>query len=508
MKKFFKKIGAFFKHIWSKYRANWFKIIFYALLVFVMSCAWFHSCKQCSKPQATITANAEESLPIQNSDSLYFRNYAFNQFPLYNLDPLAGTVAEDKVTLNSDYSITVNGTFDTEFFKLFLTFAIEPNTDYYFAGGIAVNGGTGFYSPYAVGGLLDRVFTSTDNTSFNVYLRFPAGTYDNQTFMPFITKSSTRISVLTPPIEAFIIQQYEKGYDEGYNIGFDEGYSNGSIDGYLGGYDIGMHEGMSIGFANGQNSLKLGLFYNSTLNFNITYNDGRTRIVNDYWQDFIPSGDFHGINIGEIFFNKGYYTWTDNAFFTNVVVTITFDNPVANAVDFYLTDLPQVSNIRYQLSTNEWTNTVFSQNSVYYTGAPINSTAYALNPASDALYKAIQFTYTYDNTGNISSVPYYRGLALFTYTNAYAEGLQQGLIDTQQKVNEAYTKGYNVGYNKGREVDAEGYTFLSLIDAVGYGVTKPFVSILNFDLLGMNMLSFVTGLLTLVLIIKLCSMFI
>lgn len=92
----------------------------------------------------------------------------------------------------------------------------------------------------------------------------------------------------------------------------------------------------------------------------------------------------------------------------------------------------------------------------------------------------------------------------------YDEGYRQGLQDKQDAVNEAYTNGKNAGYNLAMETlnNNGAPTFLSLIDAVGYGVTKPFVSLLNFDLLGVNMLDFATSILTIFIVVKIITLFV
>lgn len=517
MKMFFKKIGAFFKHVWTKYRDNWFKIIFYCLLVFIMSCAWFRSCKEDNKPQSTLTASADEvEQPTQRSTNLNPAGYAFNIFPYpYTVD-LTGTPLEDIVTFGADGSIVLNGTLSTDDLNgnsvFGITFAVLNDTNSQLVGGRryyyksvpqVANQIAGIITNYRVGGLYSGSFDYVAGTDVNFTLRVTANTFNNFVISPALYYTDSTDLPWTPPISLLLNQSYDDGYIngglDGYHDGYDYGYKIGSVDGF--------ETGKSEGFIDGQNSIKLGIFYNSTLTFTINYNDGRTRVETFSWEDFIPSVGFHGIDIGEVFFKNGLYAWTPYTFFKNVVVTIEFDSLIPNSNTFYLTNLPQVSNFRYQLSTNEWRNTSFTDESVVYAGGYL-CRAYALTHADSAFYKAVSFTYTYDTTGNNSTTPYYRGLAIFTHTDLFGQGLLQGTLNTKQKVDEAYTKGYNVGYNKGREVDSQGYTFLSLIDAIGYGVTKPFVSILNFDLLGMNMLSFVTGLLTLVFIVKLCSMFI
>lgn len=97
-----------------------------------------------------------------------------------------------------------------------------------------------------------------------------------------------------------------------------------------------------------------------------------------------------------------------------------------------------------------------------------------------------------------------------TYYDGYNDGYIIGEQNKQNAVNEAYTNGKNAGYNLAMETlnNNGAPTFLSLIDAVGYGVTKPFVSLLNFDLLGVNMLDFATSILTIFIVVKIITLFV
>ena len=92
-----------------------------------------------------------------------------------------------------------------------------------------------------------------------------------------------------------------------------------------------------------------------------------------------------------------------------------------------------------------------------------------------------------------------------SYVAGYNKGKQDGLADNQQTVyDDAFNSGKLIGdalgYERGLE-DANQYTFLNLLGAVVDAPIQAFIGLLNFDLLGFNMLSFCTSLLTLSLII-------
>ena len=90
----------------------------------------------------------------------------------------------------------------------------------------------------------------------------------------------------------------------------------------------------------------------------------------------------------------------------------------------------------------------------------------------------------------------------FNYSDAdnfYQLGYNQGVKvanNTVTKNNASYKRGYENGYNSGLE-NAGKYSFVSLIGAVVDTPVRAFTSLLNFDVLGINMLDFICGLLTL-----------
>ena len=74
-------------------------------------------------------------------------------------------------------------------------------------------------------------------------------------------------------------------------------------------------------------------------------------------------------------------------------------------------------------------------------------------------------------------------------SSGYTDGFSAGKVE-----------GYNNGYTAGVE-NSNNYSFLSLIGAVVDAPISAFTSLLNFNLLGVNLLAFFTGLLTLAIII-------
>ena len=87
------------------------------------------------------------------------------------------------------------------------------------------------------------------------------------------------------------------------------------------------------------------------------------------------------------------------------------------------------------------------------------------------------------------------------YDNGYSTGYDTGLSQGNSTgYDNGYLVGYNNGYNEGIN-DSNTYTFNNLFGAVLDAPVKVFSSLLNFNFLGVNLLSFITGLFTLAVII-------
>lgn len=82
-------------------------------------------------------------------------------------------------------------------------------------------------------------------------------------------------------------------------------------------------------------------------------------------------------------------------------------------------------------------------------------------------------------------------------TDAYNNGYEAGQTDGKQV---GYAQGYAAGHTDGVQ-SANKYTFTGLLNAVIYAPMKALTGLLNFEILGVNMLSVFTGLLTVALIL-------
>lgn len=89
-----------------------------------------------------------------------------------------------------------------------------------------------------------------------------------------------------------------------------------------------------------------------------------------------------------------------------------------------------------------------------------------------------------------------------SYQVGYDHGYDTGHHDGQQS---GYSQGYNAGYNKGAMSGAD-YSFLGLIGAVVDAPINAFQGLLDFDILGVNMSSFVMAMFSLCFIFLLLKL--
>ena len=147
-------------------------------------------------------------------------------------------------------------------------------------------------------------------------------------------------------------------------------------------------------------------------------------------------------------------------------------------------------------------------------------------------YAKFNFVSYVDNNGNNCNIyfplisdndnDYYEFRTLFVnnnvladYSDGYNTGYMNGKNDGyasgekagyQNGYKKGKTDGYNSGYSHGVS-ESNDYTFLGLISACVDAPITYFTSLFNFELLGVNLSGFLTGLFTLcviVTIVKLC----
>lgn len=138
--------------------------------------------------------------------------------------------------------------------------------------------------------------------------------------------------------------------------------------------------------------------------------------------------------------------------------------------------------------------------------------------SSSTDYKFLNFKYfTLDNEYIVYSfkvpVNYIYGTRTYyfssnydlTESQQYNQGYQQGLADNQQNIyNNGYNAGKIIGYNDGKSdgiASANNYSFIGLIGAVFDAPLQTFKGLLNFNVLGVNLLDFAMAMITIGLVV-------
>lgn len=176
--------------------------------------------------------------------------------------------------------------------------------------------------------------------------------------------------------------------------------------------------------------------------------------------------------------------------------------------------------VRYKGFTNDTSQISFTISSdfdfstVYkldFTSAPqtygnwVVKTSYTFYDIKERILNIYAISYNYLNLDTFTYTYYFASDSQKYYQSGYDYGYEIGLgsanNDTYQNgFNIGKKQGYSQGYNAGVE-SANKYTFLSLISSVVDAPIKALSGLLNFNILGFNMLDFFYALITLAVII-------
>lgn len=290
--------------------------------------------------------------------------------------------------------------------------------------------------------------------------------------------------------------------------------------------------GLRVGFDKSSGALKLYQFVissvlsNSVLNFFILSNSNVAELY-DVHTDYrlygrnvliSPNGsDTSFKSISSKNFN-GYYGIPFNFFMPGMGETVNNYNFIPSG---YVTDISKVpesykTNINLTNANAIGNSSVVSQIrtlwSKYYAVA---SKTYIAN-TSEAFYTD-GFNKGYDR-GYSEGIKDYKQTMYQDYEAMYNKGYNDGVASCedssgekfQKKYDEGFVAGKSAGYSSGYTAgaaSAQNYTFMGLLGAVVDAPIKAFTGLLDFDILGVNMSSFVLSMLTLsviVIIIKIC----
>lgn len=195
---------------------------------------------------------------------------------------------------------------------------------------------------------------------------------------------------------------------------------------------------------------------------------------------------------------KEYYAGSYMVFDFNIYITNNFDY-----TNLYLMTVRSFYSESSCYGYNDFT--YYSSDSEY-----LRFRFYSYFPSVESKYFNERFylaSHDYYYMSNLTDDQYYNDGYNSGYSDGYNNGYYYGDLEGYESgYKSGEIVGYNNGYSEGVE-DSGNYSFLSLIGAVIDAPVSAFTSLLNFELLGVNILGFISGLLTLALIIfiiKLC----
>lgn len=248
------------------------------------------------------------------------------------------------------------------------------------------------------------------------------------------------------------------------------------------------------GYQDASDTLNLGVLKGSKISATFTYEKGTKTIT-----DEDPTFTYNGIDLS-VYATK-YYEYTsgdDSNTLVSADVTITFANPFVyasfpigfvgnSASDVYGGKFIGTDGKQYacQRDVSSSGSAFKIDEGKYSENLQVKSLVLSFGRASDTLYGVVM----------VQSGQYQNG-----YTNGYNDGFAD---------NDTYSKGYvagrdfgyNNGYNAGLVEGSAENGFAGLLFAVIDTPVKAFSSLLDFEILGVNMKSFVLSVLTLALFV-------
>lgn len=320
--------------------------------------------------------------------------------------------------------------------------------------------------------------------------------------------------------QAGLAEGKEAGYNDGYKKGYNAGYNKGITD--SGNYQAGYNAGYNAGYSKGAQSndrynegyeagLKAGLadltnslgFFASGTFYYKCYTDNISFVSRDY-SDYkaLPSSYIFAYNNGVYFKNYGESLCT-------------LDNLDPDTYNFFVIScdfgLNGASLQQYSIfNVIRWNGEGFYSTGEFGSGCTFSFTdgTYLDLSTADNYFSFVDLT-TYlskkirrvDFWTSRIDIMFFGLLSNPSYNDAYNRGFNDGSRDVGDSAfSRGFSQGKTVGYNEGMNA-AGKYTFLSLISAVVDAPIQAVAGLLNFNLLGFNMLSFFYALLTLAIVI-------
>lgn len=240
-------------------------------------------------------------------------------------------------------------------------------------------------------------------------------------------------------------------------------------------------------------------FNQENLNFYIEDKNGNSPLVYQFTDEVYQkqvvdtSGNvIYKVNYTTNFF-VFHYLW--NCFYGNLYINSDWNGNVSRIETLFLDG----SGSSYSCPTFKLydTNGLNCATIVFYSG--IASPFYNF---TKSFYNATYYT---SGAVDLSYTSGYNAGVAYGNENGFSKGFNDGrAVGYESGYNEGVLSSYQVGFNDG-VLSANDYSFLGLMSAVVDAPVQAFTGLLNFNILGFNMLSFFTGLLTLALILWIVS---
>lgn len=396
------------------------------------------------------------------SDSPGDSSYANGWFrPLYSFYPSTSLYLRSGniITISADYTVLDDSSFSGNFTSLFI----------HLYGTSELFSGTSFLPSVGV------------KTRFSASFTIPDG--KDGFYYPVFTLNSLEIRIENIMINigkvAFPYRPYNKFF-------YDKGYAQGKVD--------GKEEGYKEGYAAASDDLSLGVLKGSKISAIFTYENGTKTITDEE-----PVFTYNGIDLSG-YASKYYYNDNNSDYILETAdVTITFAEAFtyeAFPIGFYGSSASVVYGGYFiGLDGKQYSceRDVSSNGSAFKIGEGTYD--------SNLQVKAIKIHFgrasdTLDGTVIVQSGQYRNG-----YANGYNDGEFAGFSDgVKFGKKDGYEAGYNEGYLYGMKVSDNG-GFFGLLTAVVDAPIQAFSSLLNFEIMGVNMKNFVLSILTFALFV-------
>ena len=249
------------------------------------------------------------------------------------------------------------------------------------------------------------------------------------------------------------------------------------------------------GYKAASDDLSLGVLKNAKIDLSLMFSDGITEKKKTY-SNLTPVFTYNGIDLSSY---AGYeYDTSGDYYIETADVTITF----AEAFSYSQFPIGFIGNSAsdvyggYFIGTDGKQYACERDVSVQGSAFELDEGKYPANLQVESLIIGFgRASDTLQGTVMVQSGQYLNGYTI-GYNTGSVDGFDSG-YNTGKK--DGYSSGYNDGYSSGLQVSDGG--FFNLITAVVDAPIKAFTGLLDFEILGVNMKSFVLSILTLALFV-------